>query len=115
MAFVRLALPVISSLLLAAHFYRAGLLPLAALSAALPLLLAVPRRWAARTLQVALLLGAFEWLRTLAAISAERITTGQPVLRLIAILLAVAVITAASALVVRPGNSAPVPRRRSAQ
>jgi hypothetical protein len=101
MAFARLVLPVLACVLLAAHFYRAGLLPLALLSAVLPLLLAVPRPWAARAMQSALLLGAFEWLRTLAVFSAARIAMGQPVLRLVAILLAVALFTAASALVFR--------------
>ena len=82
MAWVRLVLPVLACLLLAAHFYRAQQLPLALLSALLPLLLAVPRAWAVRVLQVALVLGAIEWLRTLAAFSAERIAMGQPYLRL---------------------------------
>ncbi len=99
MAWVRLVLPVLACLLLAAHFYRAQQLPLALLSALLPLLLAVPRAWAVRVLQVALVLGAIEWLRTLAAFSAERIAMGQPYLRLTLILLAVAAFTAACALV----------------
>lgn len=101
MALVRLILPVLACVLLAAHFFRADLLPLALLFALLPLLLAVPRAWAARVMQLALLIGAIEWLRTLAAFSAERIAMGQPYLRLVAILLAVALFTAASALVFR--------------
>ena len=90
MLFVRLLLPFLALLLLAAHFYRAGLLPLAVLSVALTALLAVPRPWAARTLQVALVLGALEWLRTLAVFAAMRVAAGQPVLRLALILGAVA-------------------------
>ena len=101
MAFARLLLPLLACLLLAAHFYRAGWLPLAAASALLPLLLAVPRAWAARAMQVALLIGAVEWLRTLAEFTAVRISMGQPYGRLVAILLAVALFTAASALVFR--------------
>jgi hypothetical protein len=101
MILARLLLPVLACLLLAAHFFRAGLLPLAAASALLPLLLAVPRAWAARTMQVALVIGALEWLRTLAEFAAVRISMGQPVLRLVAILVAVALFTAASALVFR--------------
>lgn len=101
MAYVRLVLPVLACLLLAAHFFRADLLLLAAASALMPLLLAVPRPWAARAMQLVLVLGALEWLRTLAAFSAERIAMGQPYLRLMAILLAVALFTAASALVFR--------------
>lgn len=101
MLFVRLLLPTLACVLLAAHFYRAGALPLAALSAALPLLLAVPRAWAARAMQVALVLGAFEWLHTLAEIAGARVATGQPVLRLVLILMTVALFTGASALVFR--------------
>jgi hypothetical protein len=101
MAFARLLLPVLACMLLAAHFYRAGWLSLAAASALLPLLLAVPRAWAARAMQVALVIGAVEWLRTLAEFAAVRISMGQPYGRLVAILLVVALFTAASALVFR--------------
>lgn len=97
MLIVRLLLPAVSLLLLAAHFYRAGALAAAVLSVALLALLAVPRPWAARTLQVALVLGALEWLRTLAAFAAARIGLGQPYLRLALILGAVAAVTLAAA------------------
>ena len=95
----RLILPLLALLLLAAHFYRAGWLSLAVLSVALTLLLAVPRPWAARTLQVALVLGAIEWLRTLAAFAALRMAVGQPYLRLVLILGVVAVFTLLAAWV----------------
>jgi hypothetical protein len=49
-----LALPALALLLLAAHLFHAGALPLAALAILLVGLLAVPRPWAARTLQVVL-------------------------------------------------------------
>jgi len=101
MLFARLLLPAVALALLAAHFYRAGLLLPALLSAALPLLLAVPRPWAARTLQVALVLGAFEWLRTLATLLAERVSLGQPWLRLVLILGSVAALTLAAAWIFR--------------
>ncbi len=101
MAGLLLIFPGLSFVLLAAHFYRAGQLMLAIASLALIALLAVPRRWAARTAQIALALGALEWLRTLAVFAAERLSAGQPYLRLVAILLAVAAFTASSALVFR--------------
>jgi asparagine N-glycosylation enzyme membrane subunit Stt3 len=101
MVLLRLMLPILACVLLAAHFFRADQLALALASALLPLLLAVPRAWAARTMQVALIIGAIEWLRTLAEFAAVRISMGQPVLRLVAILVAVALFTAASALVFR--------------
>jgi len=101
MAFVRLLLPALACLLLAAHFFRAGHVLLAGASALLPLLLAVPRPWAARAMQVALVAGAIEWLRTLAEFAATRLAQGQPIARLTAILVLVALFTASSALVFR--------------
>ena len=98
---LRLALPALALLLLAAHFYRAGGFWLAGLSLALLPLLAVPRPWAARTLQVSLVLGAVEWLRTLALLAAARIAAGQPYLRLALILAVVAALTLLAATVFR--------------
>ena len=95
----RLILPLLALLLLAAHFYRADRMALAVLCAALTLLLAVPRPWAARTLQAALVLGAVEWLRTLASFAATRVAVGQPYLRLVLILGAVAAFTLLAAWV----------------
>ncbi len=95
----RLILPLLALLLLAAHFYRADRMVLAVLCAALTLLLVVPRPWAARTLQAALVLGAIEWLRTLASFAATRVAVGQPYLRLALILGAVAAFTLLAAWV----------------
>jgi hypothetical protein len=94
-----LVFPSLAAILLAAHFYRAGQLVLAALAVGALVLLAVPRPWAARVLQGALLAGALEWLRTLAVFASTRMAQGQPYLRLTLILVAVAVFTAASAAV----------------
>jgi hypothetical protein len=96
-----LVLPVLAAVLLAAHFFRAGQLLIAALASAAPLLLAIPRPWAARLMQLTLLAGAVEWLRTLALFASTRIALGQPTLRLTIILVAVAALTAASAAVFR--------------
>ena len=96
-----LTLPLLALLLLAAHFYRAGWLSLAVLSVALTLLLAVPRPWAARALPVALVLGAIEWLRALAAFAAMRVAVGQPYLRLVLILGGVAAFTLLAAWVLQ--------------
>ena len=93
--------PALALLLLGAHLYRAGLGPLAALALALIGLLMVPRAWAARAIQLALLAGSLEWLRSLAVFVGERMAAGQPYLRLVVILLAVAVFTAGAALVFR--------------
>jgi hypothetical protein len=93
--------PAVALLLLAAHFYRAGLWPLALFAVLLNALLFIPRAWAARAVQVALLVAALEWLRTLAAFVGERVAAGQPYLRLLAILLAVTLFTGGAVLVFR--------------
>jgi len=97
-----LLLPVILSLVvLAAHFLRSGNVVMVGGVLAVVVLLAVRRRWAARSVQVALLLGAAEWVRTLAQLVQSRSNAGEPVLRLSLILGGVALFTALSALVFR--------------
>lgn len=92
-------IPVVLSLVvLGAHFFRAGLFPLVALVVALIALVFVRRPWAARLLQVALVLGGIEWARSLAEIAQRRMHEGQPYVRLIAILGTVTLVTAGSAL-----------------
>ena len=114
---LRLTPVVVSALVLGAHFFRAGEVALA-LGCVLALgLLAVPRAWAARTLQAGLLLGALEWARTAVLLVAIRQDHGMPWLRLAAILGAVAVFTLLSAAVFRSATlasryrlGAPTPR-----
>ena len=65
---------------------------------ALLALLAVRKPWVARLVQVALLLGALEWLRTLVQLTSDRLQAGEPVLRLVVILGTVAGLTAFSTL-----------------
>jgi hypothetical protein len=92
-------IPVVLSLLvLGAHFFRAGLFPFVALVVLLLALVWIRKPWAARVLQVALILGGVEWARTLIEIAQRRLAEGQPYARLIAILGCVALITAGSAL-----------------
>lgn len=93
-----MVLPALALLLLAAHFVHAGLWPVAAVCLAAIGLLWVRRPWAARVLQVALALGAIEWVLTAVTRSQWRIAHGQPYVRLIAILGAVAVVTVLAAL-----------------
>jgi hypothetical protein len=85
-------------LLLAAHFFRAGLMPLAVLCIVLLALLFSRAIWAVRTLQLVLALGTLEWIRTAWVFSAARAAQGQPYGRLLAILGAVAALTAVAAL-----------------
>jgi uncharacterized membrane protein YecN with MAPEG domain len=91
----------LSFLLLAAHFYRAGEVIPAALSLALPSLLLLREKWVVWIIQAALLLGSVEWIRTLVLFARQRIEFGQPWTRLAVILGAVALFTALSALVFR--------------
>ncbi len=92
---------VVSLLLLGAHFLRSGNLVLVALALVLVGLLGVRRRWAARLVQVALVLGALEWARTLVVLVAWRSEAGRPVTRLAVILGSVTLLTVLSALVFR--------------
>ena len=84
-------------LVLAAHFLRAGWLPLVVILVALIPLLGLRRRWVPRLFQVILGLGAMEWLRTLLELRDIRLALGQPHARMVAILGGVALFTAVCA------------------
>ena len=99
MDIVRLLPVFLSALLLAAHFFRAGMYPLVAASLAFPFALLFPRRRAARLVQVALVLGAIEWIRTLLMLVMARQAVGRSWMKMAIILGSVAVFTAASCLV----------------
>jgi hypothetical protein len=93
-------LPVLlSTLLIAAHFLRYGNPVLAILCLAAPLLLLVRHPLAARLVQTALFLAALEWIRTTAALAAQRSDLGLPWGRMTAILGAVAAFTLGSLFV----------------
>ncbi len=92
---------VLSFVVLGAHFLRsASIVPVAACVILIAIAL-VPRRWAARTVQVALVLATLEWIRTLVAVIGQRLDFGAPYLRTAIILGAVAAWTLASAFVFR--------------
>jgi hypothetical protein len=101
MNFFRLLPVFISLLLLSAHFYRASQTVLALV----PLLLFIPlmlkKTWVPWLIQLALLLGAVEWLRTLVSVAQMRMEYGMPWARFAIILGAVALFTAFSSLVFR--------------
>lgn len=98
---VRLAPVFVMLGILGAHFYRAGELAFVVVVVALLALLFVRRPWAAWGLAAGLVLGALEWLSTLAGFVAQRQAMGAPYTRLAIILGVVALLTAASALVLR--------------
>ena len=94
-----LALPVLALLLLAAHLVHSGLMPLAALAILLVGLLAVPRPWAARTLQVVLAVAVIEWILTTVGLAQLRLRHNEPYVRLAVILGSVTLFTALAACV----------------
>jgi hypothetical protein len=92
-----LAPAALSFVVLGAHYLRAGQLAFVVLALGLLALLFVRRRWAGRTVQVALLLGAAEWVRTTLALTGERASMGRPYGRMVVILGAVAAVCVLSA------------------
>ena len=93
--------PVAAFLMLAAHFYRSENL-LVSLACFLAILLVFVRRpWAAYTMQICLVLGAIEWLRSTISLVQSRSAAGGPFLRLAIILGSVSLFTALSTLVFR--------------
>lgn len=101
MNFLRLLPVIISFLLLAAHFLRAGQTLVVVALVALLLLLFLRETWVPKVIQLVLLLGAFEWLRTLYSVAQVRIELGAPWTRMALILGFVALFTALSCLVFR--------------
>ena len=101
---IRLLPVILSFLLLAAHFYRAGYPVVTVLCAALPCFLILRKAWIPKLFQVLLVLGALEWLRALYGFAAMRIAFGEPWMRLAVILGAVALFTGLSGLVFRSGK-----------
>lgn len=99
MNFLRLLPVVLSFLLLAAHFHRAGLTLLVGICAFLPLLLFLRKPWVPQFFQAVLVMGALEWLRTLYVLAEMRIALEQPWNRLAVVLGAVALFTALAGLV----------------
>jgi hypothetical protein len=89
---------VLSLIMLGAHFMRYENLIGVLGSFGFIALLFVRRPWVARLMQVILVLGALEWVRTLYVLVQVRVATGQPVTRMVVILGVVVLITFCSAL-----------------
>lgn len=89
---------VLSLVVLGAHFMRYGnTLGMVAVVFLIGLLF-VRQQWAARLVQIALVLGALEWMHTLYVTAQLRMAFGEPVTRLVFILGGVIAVTLASAL-----------------
>ena len=89
---------VLSLIVLGAHFMRYSNTILVGAAVVSIALLFVRKPWVARLLQVVLVLGALEWVRTLYGLVQMRTALGEPYGRMLTILGSVAAITALSAL-----------------
>jgi len=107
MKILRIVLIVLAFVVLAAHLSRAGSNLLAGLILLAPLLLLVREPWAGWTLRVALLLGGFEWIRTLVRLVGERRAADDDWTRLAVILVAVALLTFLASWAVRVRQGSP--------
>ena len=92
---------VLSLIVMAAHFLRGGQLTLVVGSLALIVLVLVRRPWAARLVQLALVLGTVEWVITLVRLASFRAQMGEPATRMAIILGVVAAVTLGSALLIQ--------------
>jgi hypothetical protein len=99
MNLVRLTPVFLSVLLLGAHFFRAGQPVLVLLALIVPLVLSVRRPWAVRIVQIELIIGAIEWIRTTFILAMARESLGLPWSRLVVILGSVTLLTLFSVLV----------------
>jgi len=99
MNLVRLTPVFLSVLLLGAHLFRAGQSVLVLLTLIVPLVLFVRRPWAVRIVQIELIIGAIEWIRTTFILAMARESLGLPWSRLVVILGSVTLLTLFSVLV----------------
>jgi hypothetical protein len=96
---VLIYVPVVLSLvMLGAHFMRFGNTIGVVGSVVLIVLLIVRRPWVARLIQIVLVIGTLEWIRTLYELVQLRVAHGQPFTRMLIILSVVAAVTFCSAL-----------------
>jgi hypothetical protein len=100
MTFVLFAAPVLSFLVLGAHFLRESSFVLTSACAVLAVLVAWRHAWVERLLQLALALATFEWAWTAFVLVQQRAAEGRPWGRMAIILGAVTLVTAASIVAV---------------
>ncbi len=89
----------ISAIIMTAHFFRLEQYFIVIICICFPFLLFFKTKLAARLIQIILLLGAIEWIRTIIIIVNERITNGEPCLRLVIILGIVTLFTGFSSFI----------------
>ena len=91
-------LPILSSILLAAHFSRVHQDWHAFLALLFPLILLIKRKWALKIFQIFLIAGSIIWVERLIHLRNIRISEGRPWIRLVVILGVVALLTLVSAI-----------------
>ena len=69
-----------------------------------PFTLLIKKQWNVRTVQIVLIIGVLEWIRSIYFYVNQRLELGEPYLRLIIIIGAVALFTGLSALVFKNKN-----------
>ncbi len=92
---------VLSLIVLGAHFLRAGSWWFTLGVLGLVPFLLIRRAWVARLIQIVLVFGAMEWIRTLVTLASLRSQQGGPVGRMVVILGLVAAATLGSALLLQ--------------
>jgi hypothetical protein len=106
---LRLIPMVIAFLLLGAHFLRGDHRVLVGVCLLAPFILLIKKRWARLLAQWLLYLGALVWLSTALGLMHSRLATGQPWIRMLAILTLVAAFTLWAGLLL---NSARIKQHR---
>ena len=94
-----IVIPIVSCTLLAAHFYRYGMVGLAITILLLPAVLLIRKRWPVQVVGLLLLAGSLKWTWTAWRIAQVRLAHGLPWMRMSLILGAVVLFTLAGAWV----------------
>lgn len=95
---------IIASFILAAHFMRAESSILVIACLLMPAILFIKTRPALRTMQVFLIIGTLEWIRTIVVLAQSRIQAGEDWLRMAIILGTVTLFTLLGALLLQSRN-----------
>ena len=101
MNIVRLLPVIFSFLILSAHFSRGNLFVLSIICLLIPFLLFIKHGWVVRLIQIVLIIGSLEWIRSMFIYINQRQTLDEPYVRLVIIIGIVALFTGLSALVFR--------------
>ncbi|MFC2161591.1 hypothetical protein ACFLRX_08070 [Acidobacteriota bacterium] len=96
-----LLLPIISSVLLAAHFSRADLNLLVPFALVFPFILFIKQKWTIRIFQIYLIVGSLIWIERLLYLRRMRIAAGESWTVMAIILGVVALITLLSAWILQ--------------